>query len=87
MGHFSMGLLALATLFENRILSMIATAVVMANFSLPLALFGPLSAKEMAQKMKGTTEPMAILWVWVIKSYWIGNMFLFGTILHKFYNM
>jgi hypothetical protein len=88
LGHISMGLLAVATFMKKKNVSIAANVLVLANFLLP-AYYVVLSwsAKKVALKVKKSDTDQAILWAYIFKAYFISNIFLWSTVLYKFYNI
>jgi H+/Cl- antiporter ClcA len=86
LGHFSMGLLAVATFMKKKNFSIAANILVLANFLIPAYFVLSWSAKKVAQKVKKSDTDQAILWAHIFKAYFISNIFLWSTVLYKFYN-
>jgi hypothetical protein len=83
LGHISMGLLALAAYAERKYPTIAATALVLANFGIPAYYLLAWSPSELAEKVKGDTSHLAIVWARIFKAYFVSNLGLWSTVLYK----
>ena len=86
LGHFSMGILAIAAYLKSRIGSLVGTGIVLVNYGVAFyfgfLLFG--SAKKFAKAAKESVETIAIVWVYVFQAYVVSNLCMWSTVFYKF---
>lgn len=86
LGQYTMGLLSIATYFQNFIGSIVATGLVLFNFLL-VSYFVLIkwNSEELARNVKNDTSSLAIIWAKVFKTYFVSNICLWSVVLYKFY--
>jgi hypothetical protein len=87
LGHFSMGLLAVASFMEKKNFSIGATGLVLANFAVPAYFIFSWSAEKLAKNVKKTTTQEGIIWAWIFKAYFVSSICFWGYVLYRFIKM
>jgi hypothetical protein len=84
LGHFSMGMLAIASFMQKKNFSIAATVLVLLNFVIPAYFVLSWSAEELAQKVKKCTTQEGIIWAWIFKAYFVSCICFWGFVLSRF---
>lgn len=84
MGHYSMGIMAVCSVFQKRSACMIACALVLVNFLAfaywILLLMGP---HELAAVFKHDITKTGLVWAWTFKAYFVSQISLWSFIMWK----
>ena len=84
LGHYTMGLLALASFFHHRKSSMAATCLVLLNFIVPsYFILYKWDLTELAATVKNDTSEKAIVWAVVFKAYFVSQIALWSVVFYK----
>ena len=81
LGHYAMGLTAVATFYRSKYASCAAICLVIANFALPTYIVIGWSASKLA------TSPEAIVWAWIFKGYLLCSIVFWCFSFSTLWNM
>jgi hypothetical protein len=87
LGLFTMGLLAVAAYLEHRVASMVGTLLVLANFGFAAYFVLAWSPNKLAKIVKKTDTPLAIVWAYVFKCYFVVSILFWSVVLKQFYQL
>lgn len=87
LGHFTMGILSIATFVQSYIGSVVGTVLVLFNFLFVsyFFLFKWWKFEELANNVKNDTSSLGITWAVICKAYFVSNISLWSIVLYKFY--
>jgi hypothetical protein len=83
LGHISFGLLALATYFEKKWLSVAANLLLLANFSFALYIIASFTPRELAHMIKNDDTNLGLVWGYTFDAYIISSSLLWAFVLRK----
>lgn len=86
LGHVSMGLMALAAVFQKKYLSMVACAIVILNFAVVIPIIVSNGPKGLAKLLYKDTSPLTMMWAYTFVAYILSNVCLWCYVMYRLYS-
>jgi hypothetical protein len=85
LGHFSMGLMALAAFLNRKYPSMAACGLVILNFAVVIPIVLSNGPKGLAKLLYNDTSPLTMAWAYTFVSYLLSNVCLWSYLMYRLY--